>query len=155
MAIIDALIQQTPLTQNPLMSNLVAIYAISSNLSNPNAGGIAFYPHERTYSGVALTTTMSDVCTFRASRSGTIVNVYLWVNNVVGSGTSYYNVIVDGSGSWTGSDRLAITSGSNVEASKEDLSIAVTRGDWITLDLEELASGQIHSGPITILVEID
>jgi hypothetical protein len=122
------------------------------SLYTNNIVGLAYYPHQRSYEGSPLASVTNSIIQFRVMRSGFIRNAYLWLKEVTGSGTSYYNIRKNGVVLWTGADRLAVTSGS-FAPSKENLSIAVVRGDLIILDLEQYAAGQIHYGPITVLVE--
>lgn len=108
---------------------------------------------EKIAENVILSRATLGVMYFRIPKTGTLKVVTLYRSQTGGiGGTWYFNVKQNGAGLWTGSNRLTFTLGVE-SAQKSGLSVAVTEGDVIQLDLEQVGSGSI-TGHLVLSLDI-
>lgn len=108
---------------------------------------------EKIAENVILSRATLGVMYFRIPKTGTLKVVTLYRSQTGGiGGTWYFNVKQNGAGLWTGSNRLTFSLGVE-SAQKTGLSVAVTEGDIIQLDLEQVGSGSI-TGHLVLTLDI-
>lgn len=108
---------------------------------------------EKIAENVILSRATLGVMYFRIPKTGTLKVVTLYRSQSGGiGGTWYFNLKQNGAGLWTGSNRLTFTLGVE-SAQKSGLSVAVTEGDIIQLDLEQVGSGSI-TGHLVLTLDI-
>ena len=108
---------------------------------------------EKIAENVILSRATLGVMYFRIPKTGTLKVVTLYRSQTGGiGGTWYFNIKQNGAGLWTGSNRLTFTLGVE-SAQKSGLSVAVTEGDIIQLDLEQVGSGSI-TGHLVLTLDI-
>ncbi|MGH9962293.1 MAG: hypothetical protein ACREBC_35090 [Pyrinomonadaceae bacterium] len=113
---------------------------------------MAIIPVEKIYEGTRLNRVTLGVMHVRTPVTGTIKSMYLWVPAFT-FGPAAFNIRLNGVAQFTGVHRFVFNDGDTLK-SKTGLSIAVTRGDTIELDLEEVPQAGI-SVPVVLLIEID
>ena len=93
------------------------------------------------------------VCRWKASVAGTITEMYLWADDVIGlpaSREAFFNVRKNGVKLFSNPQRMELTP-LDPDTTKTGLSIPVAIGDEISLDLERIRVARVVA-PVTFLM---
>lgn len=101
----------------------------------------------------SLSRPASNVSRFYSTIDGTITDLNIYAPNVGIGGTWIFNFFVNGVAQFSGASRMSISFGST-HATKTGLSIAVSKGDILSFDLQVAGAGTVFA-PIQFDVSID
>lgn len=118
------------------------------------SSGTAFSVYaEKRYTGNRVTTTTTNLLSFRAMANGTIKALNLWMPTNTGATSAIFNLRINSVAQFTGASRLIVAS-SQSSAAKTGLSTAVTLGDLIELSVEQVPSVGIGT-PVEFLMKVE
>lgn len=117
-------------------------------------GKEAMTVHQKLYEGSRLTRVTLGLMYFRISKTGTLKTISLYVGADILIGSAIFNVRIGGVSQFAGASRFIFDSSNPNTVTKTGLSIAVTKGGIVVIDLEDPGTSGV-TGPVTAIFDVE